>query len=258
MFPTRTFLDMLQFIEAKMTDNAGSNANNRSDIDVDAIVNRAAVAFARSQRLLDSWQATAAKKSRPMITGTDAARNETDDELIAYPDLFGLGAVANLPALSNGRPHPSDLDQLKRRLLGRKASDSSTIENSAEVQDLGAFSKTSKITQRPRSRLQHSSLDPEDDEHDAGRTASFPSKKKRKMAAENDLETVQDQTSNDHIERRADINHAVATHVESNPPIEPIDRPERKTTTYLDELLAKRETKKLKKQKKKEGNQIKT
>ena len=95
-------------------------------LDVDAILNRAAVALARSQKLVDSWLPVSS--AEPKLNGhnsTQESPKEDEPELIGRPERLGLGAT--LPTVvagdlrGRGSIVGSEIDKLRRQMLGRKA-----------------------------------------------------------------------------------------------------------------------------------------
>jgi len=94
--------------------------------DVDAILNRAAVALARSQKLVDSWLPLSRAGSK--LSGHNSTKESPrvdEPELIGRPERLGLGATVPTVAAGDlrgrGSAVGSELDKLRRQMLGRKA-----------------------------------------------------------------------------------------------------------------------------------------
>ncbi|KAI5239844.1 hypothetical protein E4T43_06475 [Aureobasidium subglaciale] len=203
--------------------------------DADVIFNRANVALARSQRLVQSWL--------PTKSAEDAAHHKTHQELLnedeelfkSTPELLGLGATApdtDQDPLLRKRPGANN-DRLLEQLLGKKAARGHRATSKPQPAQKPLPSQPSNSDQLNAD---------EDDEDDEGRATMVASNSALKRKA---------------VARPA--SRTAATTSQKASKTEPLSedddedaRPSKKRSgTYLDQLLAERASKQKRKQQQK-------
>ena len=225
-----------------------------STSEADVILNRINVSLARSQRLINSWLP-------PKAESQDVEENEDEEDFKSMTEIGGLGsktAYAGDESLPDGafqRKKLSSNDKLLEQLLGKKAAQARK-----KSQDAGKSMSTSKhaapkqLTTRPKASREVES----EDEDEGGRSAAFKSRQRNKPS---NPRTADPQADDDQIDVLIEDQSVTATvgtddggsfNAKSvnifNTEQEPAKR---KTTSYLDELLAQKANKKSKKKKSK-------
>jgi len=232
--------------------------------DADIFLNRANVAFARSQRLIQSWlpAQSQAEENRQV-------EDEDEEDFDGLDELGGLGSKrkAKDEGLPDGvfkRNKLASNDRLLEQLLGKKAvqarkkslQSSSAGRSGYGVQQHGV-AKPWSTTTVPRKR------DAESEDEEEGRAAAFKSKKVKAKPA-NREETERDVAprldGDDKGEQEssgvAREDEATAAMPDRQSDSEEIRPAKKGAGSYLDELLSQKATKGKKKRKKKPTNEI--
>ncbi|KAI5202810.1 hypothetical protein E4T39_04489 [Aureobasidium subglaciale] len=202
--------------------------------DADVIFNRANVALARSQRLVQSWL--------PTKSTEDAAHQKTHQELLkedeelfkSTPELLGLGATApdtDQDPLLRKRPGANN-DRLLEQLLGKKAARGHRATSKPQPAQKPLPSQPSASDQLNAD---------EDDEDDEGRATMVASNSalKRKTAARTSSRTA------------ATTSQKGSKTGPSSDDDEDARPSKRRSGTYLDQLLAEKASKQKRKQQQK-------
>ncbi|KAL4877280.1 hypothetical protein BJY04DRAFT_222227 [Aspergillus karnatakaensis] len=224
-----------------------------SKSDTEIILNKANIALARSQRLVASWLPTQPQTDDRNAKTVAELQQEEDEVFTAVPETLGVGAPLPSKAADGSwnRTEIDSNDQLRRQLLGRnykkvmaekarqKGTDSSLSKDSGSK---GVWSQNSGDGK--------GDTNDDDDGDDEGRTASIGKKtssKKRKVEVGEGSEATNRQvkeTTNDDmkdIDREISGNPKTGT---SQPKATAKGR--KKTTSFLDEIIAERSKKRKK------------
>jgi len=126
------------------------------------VFNRANVALARNQRLVESWLPPRAPEPVANI-GSSAEQVKDEEEMFTpVPELLGVGAIAQSNVQSKAA-EMSAMDKLKRQLLGKGA----------------RVSKDEPAKKKPLQRVSSSAggaLDDDDSQEEEGRVGAISSK----------------------------------------------------------------------------------
>jgi len=242
-----------------------TNATPAPSLPPAALLNRTAIALARSRRLIDSWLPvpSASNTSTPgTITPTLESDAQSDDieDLKNLPDFerrAGLGAVPIGVKGSAGGGGSSELEALRKRLLGTKGAKASLAANasasaSASVGRGGTFVGGKRGAQRQ--------AEEESDSEEEGRASAVGGRKKggvvkrEKKQARKEVEKDEqlakeiDGAAGDDVVRLEDTILATSTEALSK------QETKKRPASYLDELLGERSKKKKKKKKNKNKN----
>lgn len=225
-----------------------------STSDPDVIFNRLNLALARSQRVLNSWVPS---KSVAEERGQDNDNPPEEDfkSMLEKSGLESKSAYAeddDLPDGSFRRNKLSSNDRLLEQLLGSKAVQAR--KKSKEASKSVSASRHAAPTQHTTRQKASVGVDNDDDDED-GRAATFKSKKAKEFQKPADMNTMtnEERTQPDTDDDDAkDIAPSQTMGTEA-PPVIPSDTAQRATkrkpTSYLDEMLAQRASKKSKKKK---------
>ncbi|KEQ70564.1 hypothetical protein M436DRAFT_14949, partial [Aureobasidium namibiae CBS 147.97] len=200
--------------------------------DADVVFNRANVALANSQRLVQSWLPTKTRQeTQPQKTHQELLKE--DEELFKpTPELLGLGATApdahQDPLLK--QRHGANYDRLLEQLLGKKA-----------ARGHRATSKPQPGQKTPasqKSTLDQPAVDDDHDDDDEGRAAMVASNSALKRKGPSQSSARKSGTTSQKQDETEPL---------SDDDDDP--RPSKKRSgTYLDQLLAEKASKKKRKQ----------
>ena len=223
-----------------MSTSKDSTMESATTGDADVIMNRINVALARSQRLINSWL--------PPKPANEAESNaqDSDEDFKSMTEIGGIGSKAafadeGLPEGAFQRKKLSSNDKLLEQLLGKKAAQARK-----KSQEAGKGMGNSRhAAPKPLvSRPKH-----EESEDEGGRVAAFQSKKRKQKRPERagDAEQTTNGFDGDSV-GAGDVQGLMQDKKSSS---EPDERPtKKKTTSYLDEVLAQKANKKSKNKKK--------
>ncbi|KAG9677989.1 hypothetical protein KCU95_g16007, partial [Aureobasidium melanogenum] len=210
-------------------------SKDNTPTEADVIFNRANVALARSQRLVQSWLPT--KTSHETLPQkTDQKLLKEDEELFKpTPELLGVGATApdaDQDSLLKKRSG-ANYDRLLEQLLGKKA-----------ARGHRATSKPQPAQKTPapqKTTADQVGADEDDDEEGRATMVASNSTKKRKGPPQSSTNKTASTSQNQHkAEQLSD---------DDDDP-----RPSKKRSgTYLDQLLAEKASKKKRKQQQQKG-----
>ena len=220
-----------------------------STSEADVILNRINVSLARSQRLINSWLP-------PKPESQDVEDNEGEEDFKSMTEIGGLGSKTayaeddSLPERAFQRKKLSSNDKLLEQLLGKKAAQARK-----KSQEAGKGMSTSKhaapkqLSTRPRVSREVDS----EDEDEGGRAAAFTSKQQKKHPEAQNADALAEDDRMDGLVDEQSVAATVDTEDRGSSKTASIDTEQksakRKTTTYLDELLAQKANKKSKKKK---------
>ncbi|KAG9551875.1 hypothetical protein KCU77_g19262, partial [Aureobasidium melanogenum] len=211
-------------------------SKDNTPTEADVIFNRANVALARSQRLVQSWLPT--KTSHETLPQkTDQELLKEDEELFKpTPELLGVGATApdaDQDSLLKKRSG-ANYDRLLEQLLGKKA---------ARGHRATSKPQPAQKTPAPQKTTADQVGADEDDDEEEGRATMVASSsvKKRKGPAHSSTNKTASTSEKQHTAEQS-----------SDDDDDP--RPSKKRSgTYLDQLLAEKASKKKKKQQQQKG-----
>lgn len=262
--------------------------------DINTFLNRTSVALARSQRLVDSWLPIAPATSTSTSTSSDKADPiphtgaDNGDDLAALlaqvgrSDKAGLGyvdATAGTGGGTSGRGGESELDRLRKQMLGKKGA-KVHLQNQARAQSgrgggmMGSGGREGGAARgAPLGKRRDREERDDESDDEGGRSAAFKSKKKIKANASGSggaaaavVSPVTGQNGVDDTgvsEGSTAITAAVPPAKADVPEVEAAEdsgeevdeekteRSSRKPTSYLDEVLSQRKKNKKKKNKNK-------
>ncbi|KAL6718506.1 hypothetical protein ACLMJK_004598 [Lecanora helva] len=207
----------------------------------DAIHARLNVHLAQNARFVSSWPSlkhnrkpsTTASTSKPTEKSQEALEKEEDEIFTPVPELLGFGASLPKDGIDVPRENLSSNEKLRKQLLGKDYAKKlgKSGRNSGEPASAPAL-KGSRLRPPDLKRKMES-----DSEDDGGRSSLGTSMKRRKKSI----------VRPDH--KAVDEDTEVAPRDQENGVSEP--RSQKKTSNYLDEVLAERSLQKRKKSKKK-------
>ncbi|KAL4812613.1 hypothetical protein BDW67DRAFT_169831 [Aspergillus spinulosporus] len=216
-----------------------------SKTDTDVILNRANIALARSQRLVASWL--------PATPATDGNNAKADAELqkeeeeifTAVPETLGLGAPLPTKAADGSwnRRELDSNDELRRQLLGRNYKRVMAEKEKARQKTTDPASKNYIPRGAPGHNQQGSGVGENDDvDDDEGRAASIgknASSRKRKVGG-----SAEPTTRTEGADSEVKYKDSEEEETASSQGLKAKGR--KKTTSFLDEILAERSKKRKK------------
>ncbi|OBW63810.1 MAG: Proline iminopeptidase [Aureobasidium pullulans] len=200
--------------------------------DSDVIFNRANVALARSQRLVQSWLPTKSAQETVQSKSEQELLKEDEELFKSTPELLGVGASApdtDADPLLRKRPGANN-DRLLEQLLGKKAARGHRASSKPQPAQ-----KTPTVQKTGTDQL---GADEDDEEEGRATMVASNSALKRKGPVHSSRKTT---ATSPHLDK-----------VQEPPSDEDDDpRPNKKRSgTYLDQLLAEKASKKKRKQQK--------
>ncbi|KAJ5175462.1 uncharacterized protein N7482_001339 [Penicillium canariense] len=205
----------------------------------DALLNRANVALARSQRLVSSWLPEKTTEELANTKSEEELQREEDEIFTAVPETLGVGAPLPEKAADGSwnRTELSSNDQLRKQLLGRNYDKAMKASAAAKQASIAAKAGASAPTGKAGSATPANHEDADDDEEE-GR-ASMVGKNKRRFGQPR----AQPNMSADKGNAENGDNQTVLTEA---PAQSAPSKGKKKATSYLDELLAERSKKRKK------------
>ncbi|KAG8626478.1 hypothetical protein KVT40_005423 [Elsinoe batatas] len=151
-----------------------------SRIFIFVIFNKANVALARSQRVIESWLGPAANGQ---AGGGLWDEGDNEEDFKAEPDTLGVGAKAPEDDMGFGlrRKHPTSNEKLLEQIMGKKAAK----EHQAKVAAQKASKSQANAPAVPEKK-QAVPVAVEEDSEEEGRASRFTSKASRKRARAED------------------------------------------------------------------------
>ncbi|KAF2226576.1 hypothetical protein BDZ85DRAFT_256394 [Elsinoe ampelina] len=200
--------------------------------DAEVIFNKANVALARSQRVIESWLGPT---TNGQAGGSLWEEGDDEEDFKAEPDTLGVGAKAPEEDMGFGlrRKQPTSNDNLLEQIMGKKAAK----EHQAKV----AAQKASKSQANPSAvpdRKQAVPVAVEEDSEEEGRASRFTSKASRKRARLEDA--LGDGAGSDGSEGEAEESQRGGSGKARK------QSRGAKGTSYLDQILAEKSKKKQK------------
>ncbi|MCJ1401497.1 hypothetical protein MMC11_004711 [Xylographa trunciseda] len=199
--------------------------------EADIIFNRANVALAKSQRLIASWLPPRTEEELRNAKSEEEIEREEQEMFAPVPELLGLGAPVP-QEIKNGderRQELSSNDKLRKQLLGKEFAKLYGKTGSATKKDFGALPLGSK----PRPVVTKQAVE-EEMEEDAGRSSL--GKPKRRVEASSVEGEEQEEQGDDK-----------GSFPRPNTRIQGSISSKKRTSTYLDEVLAEKSRKRKKK-----------
>lgn len=212
----------------------------------DIILNRANVALARSQRLIQSWlPAKSAAEESPIQVDEGGDFN-------GMTEVGGIGSKTafaddGLPDGSLQRQKLSSNDKLLEQLLGKKAAQA---HKKAQGKSLSTSKHAAPKPLQSKPKPIKRAVESDEEEEEEGRAASFKSRKMKHVRPERPSETA---LIEDKVEQESGKAERATEEGDEGPRPQQIQDsayPRKKPASYLDELLSSKKSKKSKKKKK--------
>ncbi|KAJ6000178.1 hypothetical protein N7481_000587 [Penicillium waksmanii] len=218
----------------------------------DIILNRANVALSRSQRLVASWLPAQTDDELASTAKTDEELQQEEDAIFtAVPETLGIGALSPEKAADGSwnRKELSSNDILRKQLLGRnydKVMKAKEGQVKAQREKNAAAAAATASGAPTATVAAGANLDDDDDDDDEGRAAMVGKRRKTNSSSRTvPVSSVSTSTAvNGAVGADGDVQSANQSSAPSGKSASSRER--KKATSYLDEILAQRASKKKK------------